>query len=409
MCAYCAQWNSSAFKKFVLAEHGAGAYATANAECEPSKRALSQLPLHSNDAGGGSRSGATAVHRPRRGGSPPATAADGTTPAASSSPVSVGASPPPLAPTSAAAIAPRSPPRPVLPTRGLPPPAPGSADRPAADAPARSKKRPPPPATAASSPPSLLHALFSSDRKTDKIDARGKRRRRRLPTAAGDSPLPPPPAAAAYLAKFPPPFVHSLLSSDRTDGDDAREKKGRRWLPAVANADRRPARDNSPRSSDDGGGGGGGGGKSPRGRAYTEEEDRIITRAAMAERDFSGWAALVATINALSDPPTLPARTGKQIRDRWVNFLNPSLNHRPWSREEDARLWRAHAELGNRWTDIGVEKFHTTRSENQVKNRWHSAAFKRYAMEEYGKDAHEEATRMPTMTLGGPNDPPSEV
>ena len=344
------------------------------------------------------------MHRPRRSGSLPATAAYGTIPAAPSSPVVVEASHPPLAPPSAAAIAPRSPPRPVLPTRGLP-----SADGPAVDAPARAKKRPPPPGTAASFPPSLLHALFSSDRTTDKNDARGKKRRRRLPTAAGGSPLPPPPAAAAYLATFPPSLVHSLFSSDRTDGDDAREKKGRRWLPTVANADRRPACDNSPRSLGDGGGGGGGSGKSPRGRAYTEEEDRVITRAAMAERDFSGWAALVTTINALSDPPILPARTGKQIRDRWVNFLNPSLNHRPWSREEDARLWRAHAELGNRWTDIGVEKFHTTRSENQVKNRWHSAAFKRYVTEEYGRDAHEEATRMPTMTLGGPNDPPSEV
>jgi len=349
------------------------------------------------------------VHRPRRGGSPPAKAANGTMPAAPSSPVVVEASPTPLATTTAAAaaaaaIAPRSPPRPVLPTRGLPPPqAPGSADGPATDAPARAKKRPPPPATAASSPPSLLHALFSSDRTTDENDAGGNKRRRRLPpTAAGDGPLPPPPAAAAYLATFPPSLVHSLISSDRTGGDDAREKRGRRRLPTVANADRRPACDNSPRSSD--GGGGGGGGKSPRGRAYTEEEDRIITRAAMAERDFSGWAALVAAINALSDPPILPARTGKQIRDRWVNFLNPSLNHRPWSREEDARLWRAHAELGNRWTDIGVEKFHTMRSENQVKNRWHSAAFKRYVTEDYGKDAHEDATRMPTMTLGGPND-----
>ena len=127
------------------------------------------------------------------------------------------------------------------------------------------------------------------------------------------------------------------------------------------------------------------------------------TVAALAVRDFSQWAGLAAAINALSDPPLLPARTGKQIRDRWVNFLNPALNRRPWSREEDARLWRAHAELGNRWTEIGVEKFHTTRSENQVKNRWHSAAFKRFVSEEYGKDAYEEANCTPTVTLGCPD------
>lgn len=130
---------------------------------------------------------------------------------------------------------------------------------------------------------------------------------------------------------------------------------------------------------------------SPKGRAYTEEEDRTITRTVLSERDFTHWSGLAADINALF-PPTprtqQQPRTGKQIRDRWVNFLNPVINHEPWSREESIRLWKAYAECGKRWTVIGIEKFHTIRSENQIKNRWNSAAFKYFVAEEYGKNAY---------------------
>ena len=130
---------------------------------------------------------------------------------------------------------------------------------------------------------------------------------------------------------------------------------------------------------------------SPKGRAYTKEEDQTITRIVLSERDFTHWSGLAADINALF-PPTPGTqhqpRTGKQVRDRWVNFLNPVINHEPWSREESIRLWKAYAECGKRWTVIGIEKFHTTRSENQIKNRWNSASFKYFVAEEYGKDAY---------------------
>lgn len=130
---------------------------------------------------------------------------------------------------------------------------------------------------------------------------------------------------------------------------------------------------------------------SPKGRAYTEEEDRTITRIVLSERDFTHWSGLAADINALFPPPPgthQQPRTGKQVRDRWVNFLNPVINHEPWSREESIRLWKAYAECGKRWTVIGIEHFHTTRSENQIKNRWNSASFKYFVAEEYGKDAY---------------------
>jgi hypothetical protein len=145
---------------------------------------------------------------------------------------------------------------------------------------------------------------------------------------------------------------------------------------------------------------------------WREEEDAIVLRvifstggigsiAAAAEEKHpesssssssSNGNASIATFTQWADlAPQLPGRTGKQIRDRWVNYLNPAINHLPFSRDDDLRLWRGHQELGKRWVEISVKVFHSTRSENHIKNRWYSAAFKKFIAKEYGVDAYFDA------------------
>jgi transcriptional activator Myb len=34
----------------------------------------------------------------------------------------------------------------------------------------------------------------------------------------------------------------------------------------------------------------------------------------------------------------LPGRIGKQCRERWHNHLNPGINKKPWTEEEDRRI-----------------------------------------------------------------------
>ena len=97
------------------------------------------------------------------------------------------------------------------------------------------------------------------------------------------------------------------------------------------------------------------------------------------EQPFTRWSDLA---------QRLPGRVGKQIRDRWVNHLNPAINHLPFSREDALLLWDGHKKLGKRWVEISTKYFTSSRSENHIKNRWYSASFKKFIANEFGPDAY---------------------
>lgn len=72
--------------------------------------------------------------------------------------------------------------------------------------------------------------------------------------------------------------------------------------------------------------------KYPRGQTrFTQEEDDIIVETVLNSVEhsvgepFTSWARLA---------EKLPGYKSKQIRDRWVNHLNPNINHKPFSEED---------------------------------------------------------------------------
>jgi hypothetical protein len=65
---------------------------------------------------------------------------------------------------------------------------------------------------------------------------------------------------------------------------------------------------------------------------------------------------------------SLPGRSGKQCRERWLNHLTPILKSEHWSPIEDEILIAHQRTLGNVWSQISL--FLTGRSPNSVKNRW---------------------------------------
>lgn len=67
-------------------------------------------------------------------------------------------------------------------------------------------------------------------------------------------------------------------------------------------------------------------------------------------------------------------RTPKQIRERWMNYLNPDLNkyrtiqfREQWLLREDLVILKKVVEYGKRWSQIS--QLLSGRTENQVKNR----------------------------------------
>ena len=133
---------------------------------------------------------------------------------------------------------------------------------------------------------------------------------------------------------------------------------------------------------------------------WTDEEDQVVVETVQnsMEDPFTRWSDLA---------QRLPGRVGKQVRDRWVNHLNPAINHLPFSREDDLLLWNGHNVAGKRWVEISSKYFKGTRSENHIKNRWYSASFKKFIAKEFGHDSYRLANDGVTPAEAQPESHPS--
>jgi hypothetical protein len=64
----------------------------------------------------------------------------------------------------------------------------------------------------------------------------------------------------------------------------------------------------------------------------------------------------------------VPGRNARQCRERWANYVNPTLEQTPLSPSEELLLDKKFAELGPSWHVIA--SFFPTRSRNFIKNQW---------------------------------------
>ncbi|KAI2624986.1 hypothetical protein GGR54DRAFT_594404 [Hypoxylon sp. NC1633] len=99
-------------------------------------------------------------------------------------------------------------------------------------------------------------------------------------------------------------------------------------------------------------------------KRWTEDEDRILhdeTRKQAAAGNIKDWNRIAAN---------LPGRTNKDCRKRWVNKVCGSLKKGAWNEDEDERLLSAVAKCGQKWALVANEV--GFRSPDQCAKRWQS-------------------------------------
>ncbi|CAD8068597.1 unnamed protein product [Paramecium primaurelia] len=99
---------------------------------------------------------------------------------------------------------------------------------------------------------------------------------------------------------------------------------------------------------------------------FTQEEDQqIIILYEKYKNKDNKWKLIANEINNNN----LIYRTCKQLRERWINYLDPTLLKikDPWTDREDLELIYQIQQKGKKWTEIAKN---LKRNENQVKNRF---------------------------------------
>ena len=100
-------------------------------------------------------------------------------------------------------------------------------------------------------------------------------------------------------------------------------------------------------------------------KIWSTEEDKKILK--LIREVGKNWKLL---------SEVLGTKTGKQIRERYINKLDPRIKVDEWTDEEDKLILKYYSELGSRWSEIS--KRIPGRPENKIKNRFYSYIQKNY-------------------------------
>ena len=78
-------------------------------------------------------------------------------------------------------------------------------------------------------------------------------------------------------------------------------------------------------------------------RVWTKEEDQLLLNLVQGMRMPMKWSVVA---------QSMPDRTGKQCRERYVNHLNPRLKTSDWSPVEDATVFHLYSNIGSHWAKM---------------------------------------------------------
>ncbi|MED6143427.1 hypothetical protein PIB30_006001 [Stylosanthes scabra] len=90
-------------------------------------------------------------------------------------------------------------------------------------------------------------------------------------------------------------------------------------------------------------------------------------------------------------------RNGKSCRLRWINYLRPGLKRGLFCKQEEETILSLHQMLGNKWSQIAHHL--PGRTDNEIKNYWHSYLKKKVTKEMESHEQVHHATSSSSETM----------